>query len=103
MHLIRKFINFIKNDETHYHASSLSFFTIFAITPTLLIIISILTNLSGIDSIILQAREFIFKSLIPIDQKLIEGYIVSFFQNSSKMGAVGLIYIIITSMIESIA
>ena len=90
--------DFFKKDETPYHASSLSFFTIFAITPTLLILLSILTYLVGVETTVTQIKAFLFQLLIPTHQAVIEKYITTFFDNSTRMGYVGLIYILVTSM-----
>lgn len=91
---IKIVIDFIKNDETVYHASSLSFFTIFAIIPTLLIFVSILSQVGNIEEI----KNFLFSLLIPTHRATIENYIDTFFQNSAKMGYIGIFYIVATSM-----
>lgn len=89
---------FFKADETPYHASSLSFFTIFAITPTLLILISILTYLAGVEETVTQIKIFLFELLIPTHQGVIEKHLDTFFANSTEMGYIGLVYILVTSM-----
>ena len=90
---------FIKNDETPFYASVLSFVTVFAIVPTLLILISVLTYIAGIDKTLLKIKSFIFHFFIPIHQDIIEKYIDGFFHNWEKMGTMGLIYIFVASML----
>ena len=90
--------DFFKNDETPYHASSLSFFTIFAITPTLLIILSVLTYIIGVEETVTQIKSFLFELLIPTHQGVIEKYLGTFFVNSTRMGYIGFVYILVTSM-----
>ncbi len=89
---------FFKKDETPYDASSLSFFTIFAITPTLLILISILTYLAGVEETVTQIKVFLFELLIPTHQTVIEKHLDTFFANSTEMGYIGLVYVLVTSM-----
>jgi membrane protein len=89
---------FFKEDETPYHASSLSFFTIFAITPTLLILLSVLTYVVGVEATVIQIKAFLFQLLIPTHQAVIEKYLTAFFDNSTTMGYMGLVYILVTSM-----
>jgi len=95
---LKAMVGFIKNDETVYHASSLSFFTIFAITPTLLIFISVLSYAADMEQTIMQMKDFLFRLLIPTHRTIIESYIDSFFANSGKMGIIGVIYVLVTSM-----
>lgn len=90
--------DFFKRDETPYDASSLSFFTIFAITPTLLILISVLTYIAGVDETVTQIKAFLFELLIPTHQVVIEEQLDTFFENSTEMGYIGLVYILVTSM-----
>lgn len=95
----QKIKEFLQNNETPFFASSLSFFTIFAIVPTLLILISVLTYISGIDKTISKIKSFIFEFFIPVHQQIIEKYIDGFFHNSQKLGIVGLFYIVVTSIL----
>lgn len=93
-----KIYEFFKTDETPYHASSLSFFTIFAITPTLLIILSVLTYIVGVAETVIQIKAFLFELLIPTHQAVIEKQLEIFFANSTEMGYIGLVYVLVTSM-----
>lgn len=96
--LVRNIIRFVKTDETPYDAASLSFFTIFAIVPAFLILISVLTYLLGVEKTVTEVQEFVFKLLIPTHRSVIEEYINAFFANYAKTGYVGLVYVLVTSM-----
>ncbi len=92
-------IQFFKEDETPYHAAALSFFTLFSITPTLLILLSVPGFFPELAELFSGMREFIFELLIPTHRAVIQDYLSQFFTNSSGMGTVGLGYILITSLL----
>jgi len=96
--MFKKIYTFFNDNRVLFNASSLSFFTIFAITPTLLIILSILSYVSSFDKTIFDIKNYLFEIIIPTNRVVIQGYIDSFFANSSSMGFLGLIYVIVTSM-----
>ena len=92
-------IGFFKQDEVPYHASSLSFFTIFSITPTLLILLSVPDFIPGFTDVLSDLKGFVFELLIPTHRAVIEEYLSGFFTNSVGMGSMGLAYILITSLL----
>ncbi len=84
-------------DMTMY-ASSLSFNTIFAIVPLLLLSFSIFIRLPSFEAYHSKLKNFIFTNLIPTHQETIAKYIDSFMHNSSKMGVMGFVFVLFASI-----
>ncbi len=88
---------FYDPDMTMY-ASSLSFNTIFAIVPLLLVFFSIFIRLPSFESYSAKLKNFIFSHLIPAHQETITHYIDTFMKNSSKMGVMGFVFVLFASI-----
>ncbi len=95
--LIKDIRSFFDN-ELSFFAASLSFYTIFALIPLLLIVLSIATSLPSFDEYIDKIRELILSNLIPTHTDAIGKYLDSFMDNSFKSGTVGIIYVLFTSL-----
>lgn len=90
--------NLIINEELGYYAASLSFYTIFAIVPILLIFFSIFLNLPTLQSQIEEIRDLIISNIMPTHTEMISDYLDTFMQNSSTLGMLGLIYALFASI-----
>ncbi len=88
---------FYDPDMTIY-ASSLSFNTIFAIVPLLLVIFSLFIRLPSFERYSAKLKNFIFSHLIPTHQETIVHYIDTFMQNSSKMSIMGFVFVLFASV-----
>ena len=91
------FFSFYDPDMTMY-ASSLSFNAIFAIVPLLLLFFSIFIRLPSFAQYYEKLKTFIFSRLIPAHQETIGHYLDTFLQNSSKMGLMGFVFVIVASI-----
>jgi membrane protein len=98
-HFFIRVSHFLSNDTTSLQAASLSFFTIFAIIPSLQIMIYLFNEINVLSNLLTSDTNFIFSILIPTGQEMVKTYLSSFLANTEKMGAVGVIYIIITSIL----
>ena len=85
--------------ELTLFAASLSFYTIFTIIPLLLIMLTLLTSLPSFAEHYESVKEFIFSNLMPVNSEAIMGHIDEFLENSSKMGVVGLVMILVSSLL----
>ncbi|STP13128.1 ribonuclease BN [Helicobacter mustelae] len=100
---IQKNLSMVYNFLTHeqeifYYAASLSFYTIFAIIPLLFIIFSILSHLPSFQYRLEDVRNVIFSYIIPMDSDILNNMLNDFMINAPKMGMVGFVYIIFTSL-----
>ncbi|SFV71343.1 Inner membrane protein YihY, formerly thought to be RNase BN [hydrothermal vent metagenome] len=95
---IRDFLKALFEDKLSYYSSSLSFYTLFSIIPLLVIVLSIFTNLPIFDDIYQRIEVMLFENLMPTHSKEILTYINGFVENSTKLGIVGMVYVLFASM-----
>ncbi len=95
---ILKIVKKLKDKELAHYASSLSFHTILALIPILLISLSIFTKLPSFKEHYEKIQNFIFSSLIPTQQELISSYLNKFISNTGSMGTMGLIFVLYISI-----
>jgi membrane protein len=93
------FIHSFVDKELTLFAASLSFYTIFTIIPLLLIMMTLLTSLPSFSEYYLKIQEFIFSNLMPVNSEVVMTQINGFLANSSKMGLIGFVAILISSML----
>ena len=92
--------NFLTHEqEILYFAASLSFYTIFAIIPLCLIIISVISSLPSFQLQIQQLKDLILSYIVPTNTETFMQIFNTFLINTHKMGIVGLIYVIMTSLL----
>ena len=95
---IKTIWNFVADKELSFYAASLSFYTIFAIIPLLMIFFSIFVNLPNFQSQIEQIRTLILSNILPTHTEVISSYLDTFMQNSSALGMMGLGYTLVASI-----
>jgi len=84
--------------EIFYYASSLSFYTIFAIIPLFIILFSIFTRLHIFEQFYTVIQQLLYEHILPSHQEVIKKYIDIFIENSMHIEVVGVVYIIFTSI-----
>ncbi len=89
---------FLKGDLL-YFAASLSFYTIFAILPMLLIVFSVMTILPDFKEYLEGFKGFIVENFIPTYSDVFLSYLDNFLHSSTKLGGIGLIYAFTTSIL----
>jgi len=88
---------FIDHNLLHY-ASSLSFHTILALIPVLLISFYLFTHLEAFTPYKQHIQEFIFNAIIPVQRDYIQSNINTFMQNAYKMGILGGVFVLYVSL-----
>ncbi len=88
---------FIDHNLLHY-ASSLSFHTILALIPILLISLYLFVHLDFFAPHLETIKQFIFSSIIPVQQEYVAQNIDAFMENAYKMGILGLIFVLYVSV-----
>ena len=96
---VKMFVSSFVDKELTLFAASLSFYTIFTIIPLLLIIMAILTSLPSFAEYYEKIQGFIFSNLMPVNSDTVMIQINGFLQNSSKMGAIGFVAILVSSLL----
>lgn len=95
----RYYIALMVDKELTLYAASLSYYTIFTIVPLLLITLSIFTSLPSFQEHYETIKSFIFQNLIPVQSETVTTYLDEFLANSGKLGAIGLIMVIVAALL----
>jgi len=95
---IRDFFKALFEDKISYYSASLSFYTLFAIIPLLIIILSIITYLPNFQDIYSHIQSMIFENLMPTNSKEMLVYINGFVKNAGQLGMMGLGYVLFASL-----
>ncbi|MCW8838377.1 MAG: YihY family inner membrane protein [Thiovulaceae bacterium] len=85
--------------ELTLDAASLSFYTIFALIPLLLIFITVLTSMDAFLDIYLEIQKIILTNFLPVNHELIMGYINDFLQNSIELSLFSFGMLFISSLL----
>lgn len=89
---------YILGDELGYFAASLSFYTVFSLIPLFWVLFYILSQFEGFAIYYSSIRQFLLLNLVPANTATVSSYLDAFLQNSNKMGAMGLVYILLSSI-----
>ncbi|WP_457597653.1 YihY family inner membrane protein [Hydrogenimonas sp.] len=81
-----------------YYAASLSFYTIFTIIPLLLVSFSLIVRLPNFADQYERIKSFIFSNIMPASHETVSRYIDTFLANTSKLGTIGFIFIVVASV-----
>ncbi len=81
-----------------HYASSLSFHTLLALIPILLISLFIFSQLPIFQELIINVKSFIFSSIMPVKQQIVSDYIDKFLQNTKDLGLIGVIFVLYVSI-----
>jgi len=95
----KKLFDLLTDKELSLNAASLSFYTIFTIVPSLMIIMSIVSYSDFFEQKYLQIQEMILSNLLPVNQEVIMGYIDNFLKHSIKMSFFSFFILLISSIL----
>jgi membrane protein len=95
---LKTYIKEFKDSDLLHYASSLSFHTVLALIPILLISLSVFTQMPIFKEYHKAISDFIFSSLLPSHQDIISKYIDQFLQNTMEMGIFGFIFVLYVSI-----
>ena len=95
---LRDFIKALFDDRLGYYASSLSWSTLFAIIPILVILLSVFTSLPVFNELYVQIHDMLFENFLPTDSEEIMSHIDEFVANSGKLGLMGAAYVLIAAV-----
>jgi len=95
----KELIEDILDSEVNYYAASLSFYTVFAIIPLLLVTLSVVTSLPSFGEYYDKLKSMIFDAIMPTQTEVVSQYLDTFINNSFKLGTMGLSYVVVTSIL----
>lgn len=87
------------SDDLTYFAASLSFYTLFAIIPMLWILFSVFSQMPLFAEYYEQMKQIIMGFIVPGQSEQIISHFDSFLENSARMGWLGLVYVLFTSVL----
>lgn len=96
--LVKILYGFLKGDLL-YFAASLSFYTIFALLPMLLIVFSLVAALPDFKDYLESFKNLVITNFLPTYSDVFLEYMDSFLANSAKLGGMGLLYAFVTSIL----
>lgn len=89
----------VLNNKTLYHfAASLSFHSVLALIPFLFISLSLFMQMPSFETHAKALQDFIASALLPSNAQQFSSYIEGFLANSSKLGIIGVIAMIFTTL-----
>lgn len=94
---ILEFIAFFNNVETY--AASLSLYTLSAIVPLIIIILSILVSLPNFQEQIEGVKNIILSNISPANTEVFSKYLTEFMKNSQSLGMSAFIYAFVSSIL----
>jgi len=95
---LRDFFKELLDERLGHYASSLSWSTIFAIIPLLVIFLYFFTTLPIFHDVYDKVQALIFANLMPTQSKEIMASINTFIANSDKLGVMGAFYVIFAAI-----
>ena len=96
----KMFYDFITyKDDLFVYSASLSFYTIFALIPLLLVVLSILLLVPDFQNGFEELKNFILSNILPTHSELVAKFLDPLLSHSSKMGIIGLVYVLLTSIL----
>ncbi len=92
-----EFLTFFNNVETY--AASLSLYTLSAIVPVIIIVLSISLSVPNFQDKINYIKNIILSNISPANTDVIEAYIDQFMRNSQTFGMSAFIYVFVASVL----
>ncbi len=99
MILLSKHLYIFLKGDLLYFAASLSFYTIFALLPMLLIVFSLVAALPEFKEYLESFKNLVITNFLPTYSDVFLEYMDSFLANSTKLGGMGLFYAFVTSIL----
>lgn len=94
---ILDFLSFFSNVETY--AASLSFYTLSAIVPVIIVVLPTLSSIPYFQSQVEAVKDIIISNIAPANPQEILRYLDEFMQNSQSLGMSALIYALFASVL----
>lgn len=89
----------IIDDDISFFAASLSFYSVVSIIPMIWVLFYMLHQFGVFEEYYLFLKDFLMNSLLPSHAETITAYLEKFISKTNRMGGIGLIYIMITSVL----
>ena len=95
---LRRLVQEFKRDQCPVRAASLAFTTLLALVPLSALMFSLFSALGTFSEVLENIQSFLVRQLVPTSQDEIMAYIQRFVENTRALGAVGLLFFLITAV-----
>ncbi|TAN07896.1 MAG: YihY family inner membrane protein [Rhodanobacteraceae bacterium] len=99
---LRAFARFLwrrfRDDKCFETAGALSYTTLFAIVPMLAAVVAVMSVIPAFASLRDRATHFIFRSFVPAAGETVQGYLLQFADNASKLTVVGVLFLVVSAL-----
>jgi len=99
---LRAFAHFLwrrfRDDKCFETAGALSFTSLFAIVPLLAAVFAILSAFPVFSALRGRVSEFIFRHFVPAAGQAVQGYLLQFADNASRLTAVGVLVLLVSAL-----
>mgnify|MGYP001554356874 CR=1 FL=1 len=99
---LRAFVHFLwqrfLDDKCFETAGALSYTTLFAIVPLLAAVFAILSAFPAFADWRVRVSDFIFSNFVPAAGSTVQGYLLQFADNASKLTAVGVLFLLVSAL-----
>ena len=101
--ITKKYLNYLferfKEDRIIVYSGYLSFVTLLSIVPLLAVIFSVFSLFPVFQEWRGEVESFVFKNFVPTLGEAIQGYLIRFVENATKMTSVGLVVLILVALL----
>jgi len=101
--ITKKYLNYLferfKEDRIIVYSGYLSFVTLLSIVPLLAVIFSVFSFFPVFQDWRGEVESFVFKNFVPTLGEAIQGYLMRFVENATKMTSVGLLVLILVALL----
>jgi len=101
--ITKKYLSYLferfKEDRIIVYSGYLSFVTLLSIVPLLAVIFSVFSLFPVFQDWRGEVESFVFKNFVPTLGEAIQGYLVRFVENATKMTSVGLVVLILVALL----
>lgn len=91
---LRDFFRDLFDTKIGFYASSLSWNTIFAFIPLMVVMLWVFTTLPAFETVYKEVESLVFGYLMPTDSRAIMEYVNQYIANSYKLGIIGIVYVV---------
>src|SRR6185312_456559 len=87
-----------RDDKCFETAGALSYTTLFAVVPLLTAVVAILAVFPVFAGLREHVSDFIFRNFVPASGETVQGYLLQFADNASKLTAVGILFLLVSAL-----
>ncbi|HEU0276967.1 MAG TPA: YihY family inner membrane protein [Rhodanobacteraceae bacterium] len=89
----------LRQDKCFETAGALSYTTLFAVVPMLAAVIAIISVFPAFSGLRGDVTRFIFRSFVPAAGETVQGYLLQFADNASRLTATGIIVLLLSALL----